>query len=146
MKRLMVLILVVIFALSVAVVAAPGKAPAKKKVVKKPVVSDQLLIKKAVLAYDDALVKSKKPTSLSSVKFVPIKIANGWAVTTYDQLDSRGRVIPGDGPQYILKKNRGKWRVITITTEYNLRPEFASKIGLPKAVAKKLGITLESYG
>jgi len=144
MKQLMVLMLVVIFTLSAAVSAAPGKAPAKGKVVKKPV-SDQLLIKKAVLVWDATRLK-EKPYSLNRVRFAPIKIANGWAVTTYDLLDSRGRVMDGDGCQYILKKSRGKWRVITITTEYNLRPEFASKIGLPRAVAKKLGITLESYG
>ena len=142
----MALMVVVIFALSAAVSAAPGKVPVKAKPVKKPVVSDQLLIKKAVLAYSDALEKAKTPRSLKSVKFGLIKIADGWAVTTYTPLDSRGKPIDGDGCQYILKKSRGKWRVITITTEYNLRPEFASKIGLPKAVAKKLGITLESYG
>lgn len=144
MKRLMVLMLVAIFALSTVGFAA-GKAPVKKKVAKKPVVSDQLLIKKAVLVWSAARSK-EKPYSLNRVRFVPIKIANGWAVTTYDLLDSHGRVIPGDGPQYILKKSRGKWRVIIITTEYNLYPKTAAKIGLSKDTAKKLGITLESYG
>lgn len=136
MKRLIILMLVVIFALSVAGFAA-SKAPAKAKPV-----SDQLLIKKAVLVYDDARAKNKVSTSLSKVKFGPIKIVSGWATTTYININDKGKVVPDNQADYtyILKKVKEKWQVAMKSDIAAIDIDQCKKIGLPFSTAKKLDV------
>lgn len=155
MKRLMILILVVIFALSVAGFAA-GKASAKAKVASKAKASakairaaDEKAIKQAALKYCNAspsgIMDRGKPFE-TKVGFEPIEFAGGnWATTmfTFTPVDH-----PEDGfsPDscILLKKSGGKWRVVAKYYGGAIKPAKANQIGLSAAVAKKLKIRIST--
>lgn len=119
---------------------------AKPKAVKVKKISQTLQIKRAVLNWQGQQGRGPKTViPLKSVRFGPIKIADGWAMTTYVPLDSHGREIEGDGCQYLLRYIKGHWQMVRQYFEGNIEPKIAKKLGLPKATAKKLGITLESF-
>lgn len=136
MKRFVILVIIVmIFVLSVAGFAAK----------KTRVSADQLAIKKSVLAWDNARLKFKKPVLLRAVKFDPVVISSGWARTTYYELDKKGRVIPSDPAQYLVKKSKSKWQTVMMFFELSIDKKKAAEIGLSNSTAKKLGISLVSF-
>lgn len=136
MKRLIPTFLAIIM---MAIVLGSSDAKAKK-----PVETDQTLIKKAVLVNYDAWLKHKKPTAFSSAKFSPIKIASNWATTTYPyELDADGNeVVPDNQRTYILKKSKGKWWVKMASEMNRIDTEQCKKIGLPYKTALKLEVVI----
>lgn len=145
MKRFGLLILVMVFALSVAGCAASGKAPAKAKVVSKQAIQAKKVAQaKVIRVADEKAIKqvfrAKNPGS--KIEFDPIMIDSGWATTGLTFIEKKER-IP-DQAVCILKKNKGKWAVVLRYVEDGpkgpMTAKWCKKIGLPLATAKKIGI------
>jgi len=92
---------------------------------------------------DDARLKTTAySTSLREVWFD--QIASGWATTTYNHLDSKSKVIPGDTWTYILHKTKGKWQVAMKSEPGCNRHRSVQEIGLPQSCfAKKLKVLMD---
>lgn len=126
--------LVVIFALSAAVFAAPGKAPAKTSV-KTIRAADVKAIKQVIL-------KEQKKRGGTDVAVVdPIKIADGWAMASFYTVDKKGVKRPFDS-DFLLRKKKGRWNIVSEYYNGEIAPAEANKFGLKPATAKKLGIIL----